>query len=157
MKRPMRVYADTSVFGGTQDDVFEAGSNIFFQQVRKGQFQLVVSGLVEKELRGAPEAVRAVFEELLAAMEVVEESAAALMLQQAYLDAGVVTPNWADDALHVALASVSECVAIVSWNFQHIVNLRRISLYNGVSMLHGYRSIEIRSPSEVLEYDEPTR
>ncbi|MCX5771549.1 MAG: hypothetical protein NTZ09_14950 [Candidatus Hydrogenedentes bacterium] len=128
MKRPMRVYADTSVFGGTQDDIFEAGSNAFFQQVRKGQFQLVVSGLVEKELRGAPEAVRAVFEELLPAMEVVEESAAALMLQQAYLDAGVVTPNWAGDALHVAVASVSECAAIVSWNFQHIVNLRRISL-----------------------------
>ena len=157
MKGPMRIYADTSVFGGTQDDIFEAGSTAFFEQVRKGHFQLVVSGLVEKELRGAPEAVRAVFEELLPAMEVVQESEAALSLQQAYLDAGVVTPNWADDALHVALASVSECAAIVSWNFQHIVNLRRISLYNAVSMLHGYRSIEIRSPLEVLEYDDPVR
>jgi hypothetical protein len=28
----MRVYADTSVFGGTRDDIFEAGSNAFFEQ-----------------------------------------------------------------------------------------------------------------------------
>jgi len=98
-----------------------------------------------------------VFEELLPVLEIVQDSAAALALQQAYLDTGVVTPNWADDALHVALASVSECAAIASWNLQHIVNLRRISLHNAVSMLHGYRSIEIRSPSEVLEYDDPTR
>lgn len=150
----MRVYADTSVFGGTHDDLFEAGSNAFFEQVRKGRFQLVVSELVEKELRGAPKAVRAVFAELLPDMEVVQESAPALILQQAYLDARVVTPNWADDALHVALASVSECSVIVSWNFQHIVNLRRIPLYNAISMIHGYRSIEIRSPMEILEYDD---
>ena len=156
-KKPMRVYADTSVFGGSQDSVFEAASNAFFDQVREGRFQLVVSGLVEEELRGAPETVRAVFEELLGVTEIVQESEPALSLQQAYLDNEVVTPNWEDDALHVALASVSECGAIVSWNFRHIVNLKRISLYNAVNMLHGYRPIEIRSPLEILEYDEPKR
>ncbi len=137
MKKPMRVYADTSVFGGTQDAIFETASAMFFEQVRNRQFQLVVSGLVEKELRCAPVAIRSFFERLLPVMEVVQESEAALLLQQAYLNAGIVTPNWADDALHVALASVSECAVIVSWNFTHIVNLRRISLYNAVSMLHG--------------------
>jgi len=154
MKQPMRVYADTSVFGGTQDDIFEEASNLFFEQVRKGHFQLVVSGLVEQELRHAPPEVQAIFNELLPMVEVVEESKAALSLQQAYLDNGVVTPKWSDDALHVALASISECTVIVSWNFKHIVNLKRISLYNAISMLHGYRSIEIRSPIEVLDNDE---
>jgi hypothetical protein len=153
----MRIYADTSVFGGTCDNIFEAGSNAFFEQVRQGRFQLVVSGLVERELRGAPKAVRTVFDEFFPDMEIIRETAAALVLQQAYLDAGILTPNWADDALHVALASVADCSAIVSWNFHHIVNLRRISLYNAISMLHGYRPIEIRSPMEVLEYDDPVR
>jgi predicted nucleic acid-binding protein len=151
----MRVYADTSVFGGVFDEEFAYVSRAFFDQVREGRFQLVVSGLVEEELRGAPEVVRAVFEELLHATEIVEESEAALALQQAYLDNDVVTPHWADDALHVALASASECEAIVSWNFRHIVNLKRISLYNAVNMLHGRRSIEIRSPLEIVEYDDP--
>lgn len=155
MSKPMRVYADTSVFGGTHDDVFKNPSIDFFNQVRAGRFTLVVSGLVEEELRLAPEPIRALFEEMLPTMEIAPISTAALSLQQAYLEAGVVTENWADDALHVALASVSECAAIVSWNFQHIVNLRRISLYNAISMLHGYRPLEIRSPLEVLDYDEP--
>lgn len=79
-----------------------------------------------------------------------------MSLQQAYLNTGVVSPNWSDDALHVALASVSECAVIVSWNFKHIVNLRRISLYNAVNMIYGYRSLEIRSPLEILEYEDPT-
>ncbi len=154
MEKAMRVYADTPVFGGTQDDIFETASIMFFEHVRKGHFQLVVSGLVEKELRGAPAAIQDIFEGLLPVMEIIQASAAALSLQQAYLDSGVVSSNWADDALHVTLASVSECVVIVSWNFKHIVNLRRISLYNAINMLHGYRSIEIRSPLEVMEYED---
>jgi hypothetical protein len=77
--------------------------------------------------------------------------APALMLQQAYLDAGVVTPNWADDALHVALASVSECSVIVSWNFQHIVNLRRIPLYNAISApSRGHRHGRCRTAARFL-------
>jgi hypothetical protein len=156
-RKPMRVYADTSVFGGTCDMIFEESSNAFFEQVREGRFQLVVSGLVEKELRKAPEPVRALFEEFLPDMEVLGESEPALLLQTAYLDTGIVTPNWADDALHVALASVSECSVIVSWNFRHIVNLKRISLYNGVNMMHGYRAIEIRTPLEILDDEEKSR
>lgn len=40
----------------------------------------------------------------------------------AYLQAGIVTPRYFDDALHVALATVSGYTLIVSWNFQHIVH-----------------------------------
>lgn len=157
MRRSMRVYADTSVFGGTQDTLFEESSNLFFEQVRTGHFQLVISGLVEQELRNAPEPVQAVLQEFLSIAEIAPISQAALALQRAYLAAGILTPNWEEDALHVALATVSDCAAIVSWNFKHIVNLRRISLYNAVSTLQGYRPIEIRSPVEVLNYEEPGR
>lgn len=98
--------------------------------------------------------MRIVFEQFLPDTEVVVESGPGLLLQCAYLDSGVLTPNWADDALHVALASVSECSVIVSWNFRHIVNLKRIRQYNAVNMLQGYPAIEIRTPLEVLEYDD---
>jgi predicted nucleic acid-binding protein len=155
-RRPVRVYADTSVFGGTGDEVFADASRAFFDQVRRGRFQLVISDLVAKELRRAPEAPRRLFEDLLPDVDVAGESDQAVALQQAYLDARILTPNWADDALHVALATVSECAVIVSWNFRHIVNLRRISLYNAINMMNGYRPIEIRSPLEILEYDSET-
>ena len=43
MKKPMRVYADTSVFGGVFDAEFEAASMAFFDLVRRCPFRLIVS------------------------------------------------------------------------------------------------------------------
>lgn len=43
---------------------------------------------------------------------------------------------------------------IVSWNFKHIVHFEKISLYNAINRIHGYREIFINSPSEVITYDE---
>jgi hypothetical protein len=37
----------------------------------------------------------------------------------------------------------------ISWNFKHIVNLRRIHAYNAVNLKMGYPLLEIRTPREV--------
>lgn len=50
----------------------------------------------------------------------------------------------------VAAATTAHADAIVSWNFEHIVNYDRIRMYNAVNLLNGYRQIEIRSPSEMI-------
>ena len=47
----IRVYADTSVFGGVFDEEFSAPSRAFFDEVRSGRFQLVVSPVIELENR----------------------------------------------------------------------------------------------------------
>ncbi len=44
--------------------------------------------------------------------EIVDVSKEALQLRDAYLKADIVTPKYSDDALHVALASVSTCSLI---------------------------------------------
>jgi len=75
---------------------------------------------------------------------------AAYTLQQAYLEASVVSEKWAADALHVAVATVTGCRVIVSWNFKHIVNFRRIALYNGVNQMQGYGPIAIHTPQELV-------
>jgi hypothetical protein len=77
-----------------------------------------------------------------------------LELRNAYLSAGVVTPKSTDDAAHVALATISGCRMIVSWNFKHIVHFEKIPKYNAVNTLNGYRSIEIFSPSQVIDYGD---
>ncbi len=79
---------------------------------------------------------------------------AARQLQQAYLDAGIVSTQYADDALHVAIATVSDCALIVSWNFKHIVHFRKIPRYNSINVVNGYRPLSIFSPLEVLDYEE---
>jgi predicted nucleic acid-binding protein len=146
----LQVYADTSVFGGAFDAAFAAASQEFFNQVRNGRFRLVTSIVVREEIAMAPQPVRNLFTEMLARAESIDLSEAALRLRQAYLAAGIVGPASATDALHVALASVTGCNLIVSWNFRHIVHFQKIPLYNAVNTLHGYGHLAIHSPQEVI-------
>ena len=64
VKKPLRVYADTSVFGGCFDNEFMAESVRFFEEVRQGQFLLVVSNVTLDELELAPDPVRGVLADL---------------------------------------------------------------------------------------------
>lgn len=150
----LRVYADTSVFGGVLDEEFGKASRAFLEQVREGRFELVVSALVEEEIAEAPEQVRAIFYELVRREDVLPVTAEALELREAYLSAGIVGPGRRTDALHVAMASVSECVLIASWNFRHIVHYDKIPQYNAVNIVRGHRSLGIFSPPEVIGYEE---
>ena len=152
--KALRVYADTSVFGGIFDDEFKQPSLTFFEQVKNSQFILVTSAVVQAEIVGAPSTVRDHFEEMLGFAEVVEITDSALDLRDAYLQAKIVTPKYSDDALHVALATVTSCSLIVSWNFQHIVHFQKISLYNAVNTLKNYQQIAIFSPREVIRYED---
>ncbi len=149
-----RAYADTSVYGGVYDEEFETASLAFFEEVRAGKRQLVVSEIVRREIGAAPEVVRALFDERLADAEIAAVTPEALKLREAYLSAGILTPKWSDDALHVAVATVANCDVIVSWNFKHIVHYQKTPLFNAVNVLEGYNSIWIHSPQEVIEYED---
>jgi hypothetical protein len=62
--------------------------------------------------------------------------------------------NYADDALHVAQATVARVDVIVSWNFKHLVNPIRVREFNGVNLAHGYRLIVILTPADVVRIVE---
>ena len=62
--------------------------------------------------------------------------------------------KWTDDAGHVAAATIGGADLIVSWNFRHIVHFDKIRQYNAISVLNGYHEIDIRSPAEVIDYEE---
>lgn len=151
---PIRVYADTSVFGGLFDVEFEAPSRLFFDQVRMGRFRLVTSSLVEEEVVPAPSQVRALFDSTLRQADVLAVTPASVVLRDAYLDAGIVGPASAADAFHVALESTAECRLIVSWNFRHIIHFDKVPRYNAVNVLHGFQPIGIHSPAEVVSYEK---
>lgn len=151
--RNVRTYVDTSVFGGVFDEEFEKPSKTFFDQIKGGQFNLVVSAVVQEEMIPSPQSVRDFFEEMLPYMEIANISTDALELRNAYLDAKIVSNKYSDDALYVALATVSGCSLIVSWNFKHIVHYEKIPLYNAVNVLRGYDQIAIYSPLEVIKYE----
>lgn len=151
---PLMVYADTSVYGGVYDDEFSSASTRFFEAVRRGSFQLVLSEIVHRELSFAPAQVQGLFQEMLPLALLTPVSDEAISLQQSYIREGIVTKKSLDDALHVALATVSECDLIVSWNFKHIVHFQKIPLFNAVNTLNGYNSLMIYSPLEVIENED---
>jgi len=151
-RQTLRVYADSSVYGGVFDEEFSEPSRHFFQRVRKGLFRLVLSDVVRREVADAPGAVRELLDGVLPDAEVVEVTTAALRARDAYLAAHIVARRHMNDALHVALATVSGCAMIVSWNFKHIVHYEKIPLYNAVNLQQGYGVIQIYSPLEVVGY-----
>jgi len=68
---PIRIYADTSVYGGVFDSGIDVASREFFEQVKNGYFELVTSSVVADELTLAPERVRGQFEMFLPLADVV--------------------------------------------------------------------------------------
>lgn len=150
----IRVYADTSVHGGILDEEFSTASVAFFEQVRGGRFDLVISAVLGAELEGAPAQVRELYGSIRGMADPADVSAEAVRLQQAYLAAAILAPRWETDALHVALATVSRCRVIVSWKFRHIVNFNKIPLYNEVNAAAGHGGIAIHTPQEVIEHED---
>ena len=71
-QKSIRIYADTSVFGGIFDKEFETPSRVFFDAVRKSRFSLITSELVRQEIEAAPVKVQNFFFEILPIAEIAE-------------------------------------------------------------------------------------
>ena len=75
-----------------------------------------------------------------------------LDLTDAYQTRGVLAPQFRNDMLHIALATVADVDVLVSWNFRHVVRLEKIRFFNAINLELGYKSIQISSPREVTTY-----
>lgn len=77
-----------------------------------------------------------------------------LTLASKYVTEKVVGETSFEDCIHIATATIYKADILVSWNFKHIVNVYRIRGYNSVNIRSNYASLEIRSPKEILEYED---
>lgn len=149
-----RFYLDTSVFGGYYDTEFEEITKKLFDQIVKDGIKIMYSELTKNELINAPDRVKdfikSLPENLINYIEITDES---LILADKYIAEKVVGQTSREDCIHIALATINRADVLVSWNFKHIVNLTRIRGYNSVNLKTGYPSIEIRSPKELIQYE----
>lgn len=153
-KHLQRIYIDTSVAGGYFDKEFSDGSKKFFEQVRNGEAIVIISSLLEQELIDAPAKVRELIKNLPEKhIEKINHTLEAEELAENYLSAKVVGRTSIEDCRHIALASVYKANVLVSRNFKHIVNVERINGYNSVNLKYGYKTLDIRTPKEVLHYE----
>ena len=148
--RLLRVYTDSSVLGGCRDIEFEDDSLRLIHWARRRELTLLISEITLRELEAAPSEVKAILSDIPPdCLEFVPLTTEILALRDAYVRAGVVGPQWLNDAAHVAAATVVRADAIVSWNFKHIVRLEKIRGYNQVNESLGYGSLAIVTPREV--------
>lgn len=149
-----RVYIDTSVVGGKFDEEFSEDTIPFFESINKGEIYIIVSDLLEAELLRAPERVRKLLEDIPETfIERIELSEEATNLADKYIEAKVVGKTSRADCQHIAMATLVRADVLVSWNFKHIVNLDKIRGYNGINYQLGYNMIEIRTPKEIINYE----
>ncbi len=145
-----RIYADTSIFGGCFDDEFREWSTKLIDEFRIGDKISVISDLTLREIENAPKEVKETFQSIPETFrEYLLLDEEAKFLAKKYIEEGTVTSKFLVDAQHIAIATINRVDVLVSWNFKHIVNLRRIQLYNATNLKYGYPIIEIRSPREI--------
>jgi predicted nucleic acid-binding protein len=152
--KKLNLYIDTSVIGGYFDVEFEEETKILFQSILNNDFHVIYSTVTEDELINAPKKVRELLDlipnENKTRIELTEE---AVMLGDTYIEENVVGKTSREDCLHIALATIHKADVLVSWNFKHIVNVMRIRGYNAVNLKLGYSNIDIRSPKEIINYE----
>jgi len=150
-----RTYVDTSVLGGVNDPEFQEWSNRLIDEFKAGTRIIVLSDLTLRELENAPDVIRSITGGIPAgSREIVTLTDEAKALARGYIAEGGISERFLLDAQHIAMATICRADVLVSWNFKHIVNLKRIRLYNAVNLKNGYHIIEIRSPREVLQDEE---
>ena len=150
-----RFYLDTSVLGALVDRLPPGRAEPTLRLLdwaSKGNCAACVSGLVLEEIARAPENIRSRIEEVLGkvAPEILEETQECRELADSYVAANIFSPSYLADARHVAMATVSEVDALVSWNYRHMVNLDKKRLITATNLMRGYRPLEIITPSEVI-------
>jgi len=149
-----RMYLDTSVFGGYFEPEFELWTKLLITKIIKGEIKLLFSQLTEIELNGAPQYVKDLVKQIpdehIEFLEITDE---ADQLANQYVKENMVGKTSLEDCRHIAIATLNNADLLVSWNFKHIVNVSRIRGYNAVNYKLGHKILEIRTPREIVNYE----
>jgi len=156
----LKLYLDTTIWNypfETHSPERTAETLEFFRLARQGLYEIYYSETVAGEI-GATRTERGPL-----MMKLVEEIAPKTLtyveeiqeLADEYIKRKVLPGKSRVDALHVAYATIYEMDALVSWNFQHLANVRRWKQIVALNLEKGYNfPIELVTPLEVLGDDK---
>ena len=149
----LRLYLDCSIFSALYDERTpdrQAMTRRFW--TRLADYSVATSDVTRDEMRRTRDLVhRAALESLLEGLLVHPFSDDMRALSRRYISAGLFGITTADDARHVAAAVVSRHDCLVSWNFRHLVNKRRIAVLNQLNGTWGLPPLVIVSPLDMEE------
>jgi len=124
-----------------------------FEEIRAGKYQAFTSAYAIGELERAPKEkfnkMRILISEYN--ITVLDYSDEANKLASMYQEHGILPQRSTTDARHIAVATVNDLDMILSLNFEHIVRKKTVIMTGSLNSQLGYRSVEIRSPMEVVD------
>ncbi len=72
-----------------------------------------------------------------------------------YLQNGIVPAKKTEDALHIAIATVTDMDVLLSWNYRHLSNVRVESRVQAIDLLEGYEGpLRMTTPLEMIYENE---
>ncbi len=157
--RNIKLYLDTSVinFAISEQGVAKEKEVTLqlFEQIKRGRFEAGISEVVLREISRAPEKKARALMEVLRGVPLVNliVSEDAERLANKYVEETIIPQKYREDALHIAMAAVYEYDVVVSWNFEHMVKVKTRREVHGVNLMMGYKSIDIATPEEVIDYE----
>ena len=153
---PERIYVDSSVISGMFDsNDHPAKAQPFWDAVFDGKIRVVLSSVLDDEIKVAPDNVRKFYRSIPESqVERIIATSESNTLAGRYIKAGVLTQNHLTDCKHVALAAIADVDILVSWNTRHIVNDKRIRRFNDVGIGFGCDEIKILTPNNVIQQGE---
>lgn len=150
------VYLETSVVGyftarPSRDIVTAARQSLTREwwEETKERFDVYISVLVVEEAKvGNPEAAQ-MRQQAIAGLPIIEINEAAERLAKRLLTRKLIPEGSAEDALHIALATVHGMDYLLTWNFRHINNAEMKERIRGAIESAGYECPIICSPEEL--------
>ena len=151
----LRLYLETTTFNWYFDERKGHEDVVrLFEAIRAGQFVGYTSRYVTDELEKAAEPKRSAMLDLIEhhGLTLLEHDDDVLRLAKRYIAEGIIPSSHLYDSIHIAIASMHELDAIVSYNFHHINRDKTRNLTSLVNSAEGYTPIAICTAEEVLKY-----
>lgn len=158
--KKLSLYLETSVWNFIFADDAPEKRDItkeFFINMKQGQYEIFISQTVLNEIDRADERKRAQLMQLIKdhqpkELNITQE---VIDLSKEYISQKIIPEVKVEDAIHVAVATVYEMDALITWNNRHLANLRKMEIINGINLREGYtKHIEIVNPMEVISDED---
>lgn len=153
--KKLKVYLDTSVISHLwQPDSPEKMQETLalWESFKKGNFDIYLSLLTIEEVSSCSETKRNKISEYLQQIEykVLDVTDEAQNIADMIVDMKILTKKSIDDCTHIGVAISNGLDYLISWNFKHMVNIKTVNGVRAISMLNGYKTIDLVAPTYFL-------
>jgi predicted nucleic acid-binding protein len=163
MKR-LAIYIDTSVINqllcDDAPDLKKITQEFFFRQESHSHFSLFISPIVIDEISRTKDEKKKhdlmtfVHKLKLDIIDLESIQDEILRMAAVYMEKGIIPKNKIEDALHIAITTISELDILLSWNFRHLANINKELKIQAVNITEGYtKQFRMITPMEVLDDD----